>query len=93
MDALAEAHQGWVNFEPAVHPDDVAPAGGGFFGVFSGRGPDVPLATWTAPTASRRGRGDPAMIGLQHGAGDGSRPTWRRWDTRCPTAGWWCRTT
>lgn len=69
MDALAAARRGWVNFEPAVHPDDVAPAGGGFFGVFSGRGPDVPLATWTAPTASRRGRGDPAMIGLQHGAG------------------------
>ncbi|HVF14299.1 MAG TPA: hypothetical protein VM942_06840 [Acidimicrobiales bacterium] len=69
MDAMAAAGRGWVNFEPAVLLDDVPPAGGGFFGLFSGRGPDVPLATWTAPTAPRRGRGEPAMIGLQHGAG------------------------
>jgi len=70
MDALAEAHRGWVNFEPSVDPDDLPPSGG-FFGLFSARGPDVPLATWTAPTAPRRGkgRGEPAMIGLQHGAG------------------------
>jgi hypothetical protein len=69
MDALAEARKGWVNFEPAVNPDDLPPPDAGFFGIFSGRGPDVPLATWTAPTAPRRGRGEPAMIGLQHGAG------------------------
>jgi hypothetical protein len=68
MAAMAAAHRGWVNFEPAVDLDDVPPPSG-FFGVFSGRGPDVPLATWTAPTAPRRGRGEPAMIGLQHGAG------------------------
>jgi hypothetical protein len=68
MDAMAAAHRGWMNFEPAVDVDDVPPPGG-IFGLFSGRGPDVPLATWTAPTAPRRGRGEPAMIGLQHGAG------------------------
>jgi len=73
MDALVDAHRGWVNFEPAVDLDDV-PASGGFFGLFSGRGPDVPLATWTAPTAPRRGRGEPAMIGLQHGAGRRIKP-------------------
>jgi hypothetical protein len=69
MDALAEAHRGWVNFQPAVDVDDLPPASDGFFGLFSGRGPDVPLATWTPPTAPRRGRGEPEMIGLQHGAG------------------------
>ena len=34
----------------------------------------MPLATWTAPTAPRRGRGEPAMIGLQHGAGRRIKP-------------------
>ncbi len=69
MDAMAAAHKGWVNFEPSVDPDDLSAPGGGFFGLFSGRGPEVALATWTPPTAPRRGRGEPAMIGLQHGAG------------------------
>jgi len=69
MDALAAAHRGWVNFEPAVALEEVPPSGGGFFGLFSARGPDVPLATWTPPTAPRRGRPEPAMIGIQHGTG------------------------
>ncbi|MEA2826955.1 MAG: hypothetical protein QOG43_1394 [Actinomycetota bacterium] len=69
MDALAEAGRGWVNFEPAVDPDDLSGSGDGFFGLFSGRGPEVALATWTPPTAGRRGRVEPAMLGLQHGAG------------------------
>ncbi|HEX7275940.1 MAG TPA: hypothetical protein VF244_01065 [Acidimicrobiales bacterium] len=69
MDAMAAAHKGWVNFEPSVDPGDLTGAGGGFFGLFSGRGPEVALATWTPPTLARRGRGEPAMIGLQHGAG------------------------
>lgn len=71
MDAMAEAHRGWVNFQPAVDLDDLPPSGSGFFGLFSGRGPDVALATWTPPAAPKRGggRGERAMIGLQHGAG------------------------
>ncbi|MEA2685708.1 MAG: hypothetical protein QOE93_903 [Actinomycetota bacterium] len=69
MDALAAAGKGWVNFEPAIDLDDLPPNGGGFFGLFSGRGPDVALATWTAATVPRRGKPQPAMIGLQHGAG------------------------
>ena len=69
MDAMAAAHKGWVNFEPSVDPDDLSGAGAGFFGLFSGRGPEVALATWTPPTVSRRGREERAMIGLQHGAG------------------------
>jgi len=69
LDALAAAHQGWVNFEPSVDVDDLSSAGSGFFGLFSGRGPEVALATWTPATAPRRGKGEPTMIGLQHGAG------------------------
>jgi len=69
MKAAAQAHVGWVNFEPAVHVEDAPPAGGGFFSLFSGRGPAVPLGTWTPAPAPRRGRDLPAMIGLQHPAG------------------------
>jgi hypothetical protein len=69
MQALTEAHIGWINFEPSVDIDDVPPAGNGFFAIFSGRGPDVPLATWTPPATPRRERGEPVMIGLQHGVG------------------------
>ncbi len=68
MDEMAESHKGWINFEPSVYLDEVPPSAG-FFGIFSARGPEVPLATWTPPSAPRRGRGEPAMVGLQHGAG------------------------
>lgn len=68
MRAMTEAHEGWINFEPSIHVEDV-PAETGMFSFLSGRGPAVPLGTWTPPSAPRRGRGDPAMIGLQHGAG------------------------
>lgn len=69
MVAMAEAHDGWVNFEPSIPVDDVPAAQAGAFSLFSGRGPAVPLGTWTPPPAPRRGRGGPAMIGIQHGAG------------------------
>ena len=65
---------GWVNFEPAVEVEDVAAAGSGTFALFSGRGPIVPLATWTPAKTPRRGRREPAMIGLQHPAGSKAKP-------------------
>ena len=70
MAELADAHEGWVNFEPSVHEEDV-PAAGSAFSLFSSRGPAVPLGTWTPAAPPRRGRAraDPAMVGLQHGAG------------------------
>jgi hypothetical protein len=74
MDAIARAQRGWVNFEPAVRVEDVPPPGGGFFSLFSGRGPAVPLATWTPPAAARRGRAERAMVGLQHPAGGKAKP-------------------
>lgn len=68
MAAIGESGKGWVNFEPAVDVDD-APAESGTFSLFSGRGPSVPLATWTPGSTGRRGRSEPAMLGLQHPAG------------------------
>ena len=74
MEAVEGAGAGWVNFEPAVEAEDVAAAGSGTFALFSGRGPVVPLATWTPATTQRRGRREPAMIGLQHPAGSKAKP-------------------
>lgn len=74
MDLMAEAHSGWMNFEPAVAVEDVPPEGSGAFSLFSGRGPVVPLATWTPGTTTRRGRTEPAMLGLQHPAGSKAKP-------------------
>ncbi len=73
MDAMSGAGKGWVNFEPAVDVDDV-PAESGTFSLFSGRGPSVPLGTWTAGTSTRRGRAEPVMLGLQHPAGSKAKP-------------------
>jgi hypothetical protein len=69
MATMAAAHGGWVNFEPSIPVEDVPAAGSGAFALFSGRGPAVPLGTWTPPSAPKRGRPEPAMLGLQHGAG------------------------
>ena len=74
MEAVGGAGAGWVNFEPAVEVEDVAAAGSGTFALFSGRGPVVPLATWTPAKTQRRGRREPAMIGLQHPAGSRAKP-------------------
>jgi hypothetical protein len=74
MEAIARTGDGWINLEPAVEVDDVAAAGSGTFALFSGRGPVVPLATWTPARVQRRGRQEPAMIGLQHPAGLKAKP-------------------
>lgn len=87
MDAMSTTHKGWVNFEPAVHAEDVPPPDDGPFSLFSARGPAVPLATWTPASAPRRGRSDPAMIGLQHPAGSRARPLLQRLGHAVPD-GW-----
>ena len=74
MEAVGGTGEGWVNFEPAVEAEDIAVAGSGTFALFSGRGPVVPLATWTPAKTQRRGRREPAMIGLQHPAGSRAKP-------------------
>ena len=74
MASMSEAGKGWVNFEPAVHVDDVPPEGTGAFSLFSGRGPVVPLGTWTPGSVRGRGRSEPAMLGLQHPSGSKAKP-------------------
>ncbi len=72
MAEMALAHRGWINFQPAVLVDDAPPPPSPLAGLVSGRGPEVPLATWT-PGELRRGRSEPPTIGLQHGSGPGAR--------------------
>lgn len=72
MEGMASSHEGWINFEPAVLVDDVPPPKSGLAALVSGRGPDVPLATWS-PGEARRGRPEPPTVGLQHGSGPGAR--------------------
>lgn len=74
MEEVGRTGAGWVNFEPAVEAEDIAATGSGTFALFSGRGPVVPLATWTPAKTQRRGRREPAMIGLQHPAGSKAKP-------------------
>ena len=72
--AAMEAGVGWINLEPAVDLDDVAASGSSTFAIFSGRGPVVPLGTWTPASTHGRGRREPAMLGLQHPAGSKAKP-------------------
>lgn len=50
----------WVNLQPEIEADDAPPEGGGFFGIFSARGPLIPLCTWHPGERS---------AGVQHGTG------------------------
>lgn len=68
MEAMAASHTGWINFEPAVHVEDALPPKSGLFGLFSSRGPDVPLVTWT-PGEVRKGRTEPPTVGVLHPSG------------------------
>ena len=68
MAAMAKSHKGWINFEPAVHVEDAPPPRTGLFSLFSGRGPSVPLATWS-PGEVHRTRTEPAMVGILHASG------------------------
>lgn len=72
MAELTERRDGWINFEPAVDEDDLPPPRSGLAGLLTGRGPDVPLATWT-PGRMRGDRGEPPSVGVHHGAGPGAR--------------------
>jgi hypothetical protein len=61
MERLRETKKGWINISPAVDEDQELPERSSTFGLFSGRGPDVPLCTWVP--------GPPVEVGIQHGAG------------------------
>ena len=61
MGRLATNKKGWINLSPALDEDEEPPPRSSTFGLFSGRGPDVPLCTWVP--------GPPVEVGIQHGAG------------------------
>ena len=67
MAVLTRDHSGWINFQPGV-PPDTAPPRSSLFGLFSGRGPEVPVCTWTPGEKRRRGV-EPESVGIQHGTG------------------------
>lgn len=76
MADLTGARRGWVNIQPALHEDDTVEAPPRPPGWLASRAPAVPLATWTAPSANRKGP-VPAQVGIQHGAGMRALP-WLR---------------
>jgi hypothetical protein len=61
MARMKDAKKGWINLSPAIDEDEEPPPRSGMFGLFGGRGPDVPLCTWLP--------GPPVQIGIQHAAG------------------------
>ena len=74
LDLMREFHGGggWINFHPAVDPDEVPPDSGGILALFSARGPQVPLCTWTPDEPSQRH--PHVSLGLQHGTGGKAAP-------------------
>jgi len=70
MDSLSAAGEGWINISPWL-PDDVmaeVPVQSGLGAWFSGRGPQVPMATWM-PSNDLGRRSTPAQVGVEHGTG------------------------
>ena len=62
VDVVADRldERGWVNLQPGVAEEDVPPPTSSLFGLFSARGPAVPLCTWH--------RGE-RSAGVQHATG------------------------
>lgn len=73
MATMVERRGGWVNFEPMIPEDEEMPTIGGVTGLFSNRGPAIPLCTWTAPAESRKGVVGPQSIGIQHAFGTNAK--------------------
>lgn len=61
--------EGWINIGPALRDDQIErlPAPSPLGRWFSGRGPVVPMATWTQPQGA--GRESAPTVGVEHGAG------------------------
>jgi hypothetical protein len=60
---------GWINIGPGLTPEEFStlPSQSTVGKWISGRGPAVPMATWTP--ASSKGRARPANLGIAHGTG------------------------
>lgn len=66
----SEGAGGWINIEPRLPEDVLAqmPPRSGLGAWFSGRGPQLPMATWMPSSVSGR-RLVPAQVGIEHGTG------------------------
>lgn len=67
MVTMATNREGWANFTPGLDVDFPPPPRPALSGLFTARGPDVPLATWSPPT--RPSDREPATVGVQHAQG------------------------
>lgn len=74
MRDLVDRRNGWINFQPVLQDEDgespvtMPPVRPGVLGLFSGRGPAVPVGTWVPGAKKRRGF-EADSLGIQHGAG------------------------
>lgn len=69
LDAMARLSDGsgWINLQPVVNPDELPPQGSALLGIFSSRGPVLPLCTWTPAGLSKRETF--VSLGVQHPTG------------------------
>ncbi len=63
--ALATTRNGWINIRPLVDPDDAPTEPGLIAGIFSTRGPAVPVGTWVPGRLGRHGP-QADSVGLLH---------------------------
>ena len=69
MDEMARAHDGWINLNPQVRPEDEPPPRAGLSTLLlAGPVHDVPVCTWVAGKPTRQGV-QPDSVGVQHAAG------------------------
>ncbi len=72
MQKMAERADGksWLNVRPAVDDEQASYMAdrSGVAGWFTGRGSDLPLATWVPADLSGR-KPEPPFLGIQHGTG------------------------
>jgi len=87
MQSLAELGRGWINIGPGLSPEDFSklPPRSAFSKWISGRGPVVPMATWTPAAAD--GKATPVQIGISHGTGPNALPRMAEEGLELP-AGW-----
>ena len=69
MEELSRRGEGWINVGPGLTPEEFStlPPRSAIAKWVSGRGPAVPMSTWTPASEGRRG--SPAQIGIAHGTG------------------------
>jgi len=70
MKSLDASGEGWINIGPWLSDEVMAevPVRTGLGAWFSGRGPQVPMATWM-PSNSTGRRTTAAQVGVEHGSG------------------------